>query len=63
MEMAKSFFGSRDHEGYVGKEEHAVSKYILCIHIKIKLNIHYSTTYTILLIIFLKCYPVILFVV
>lgn len=26
MEMAKSFFGSRDHEGYVGKEEHAVSK-------------------------------------
>lgn len=25
MEIAKSFFGSRDHEGYVGKEEHTVS--------------------------------------
>lgn len=25
MDIAKSFFGSRDHEGYVGKEEHAVS--------------------------------------
>lgn len=25
MEMAKSFFGTRDHDGYVGKEEHAVS--------------------------------------
>jgi hypothetical protein len=23
--MAKSLFGSRDHEGYVGKEEHSVS--------------------------------------
>uniref|UniRef100_T1GYM0 Uncharacterized protein n=1 Tax=Megaselia scalaris TaxID=36166 RepID=T1GYM0_MEGSC len=22
MEMAKNLFGSRDHEGYVGKEEH-----------------------------------------
>lgn len=26
MEMAKSLFGSRDHEGYVGREEHSVSK-------------------------------------
>lgn len=26
MEMAKSFFGTRDHDGYVGKEEHAVSR-------------------------------------
>lgn len=25
MEMAKSFFGSRDHDGYVGKDEHTVS--------------------------------------
>lgn len=29
MDMAKSFFGSRDHVGYVGKDEHSVSvKYI-----------------------------------
>lgn len=26
MERAKTFFGSRDHEGYVGKEEHSVNK-------------------------------------
>lgn len=25
MEMAKSFFGTRDHDGYVGKEEHVSS--------------------------------------
>lgn len=25
MDKAKLFFGARDHEGYVGKEEHAVS--------------------------------------
>lgn len=25
MDMAKSFFGTRDHEGYVGKQEHDVS--------------------------------------
>lgn len=24
--MAKSLFGSRDHEGYVGREEHSVSE-------------------------------------
>lgn len=33
MEMAKSFFGSRDHEGYVGKEEHMVS-YVYQNHIQ-----------------------------
>lgn len=25
MDLAKSFFNVRDHEGYVGKEEHNVS--------------------------------------
>lgn len=25
MERAKTFFGNRDHEGYVGKEDHLVS--------------------------------------
>lgn len=25
MEMAKSLFGARDHDGYVGKDEHRVS--------------------------------------
>lgn len=25
MERAKTFFGNRDHDGYVGKEEHLVS--------------------------------------
>lgn len=25
MDIAKSFFSSRDHEGYVGKDEHTVS--------------------------------------
>lgn len=29
MEMAKSFFGTRDHDGYVGKEEHSVNYYYL----------------------------------
>lgn len=26
MDMAKSLFGSRDHEGYVGKDDILVSK-------------------------------------
>lgn len=25
MDIAKSIFGGRDHEGYVGKDEHQVS--------------------------------------
>lgn len=28
MERAKTFFGTRDHDGYVGKEEHSVSEKI-----------------------------------
>lgn len=37
MDMAKSLFGTRDHDGYVGREEHSVSVsfflYILCFEI------------------------------
>lgn len=29
MDIAKSFFNVRDHEGYVGKEEHNVNILIL----------------------------------
>lgn len=28
MERAKTFFGNRDHDGYVGKEDHLVSFFI-----------------------------------
>lgn len=28
MEIAKSLFNVRDHEGYVGKEDHNVNTYI-----------------------------------
>jgi hypothetical protein len=42
MDMAKSLFGSRDHDGYVGKEEHQVclkmnEKYAKNIHLR-KIN-------------------------
>lgn len=40
MEMAKSFFG-RDHEGYVGKKDHAVSdrKIVITICARTRLEI------------------------
>lgn len=41
MEMAKSFFG-RDHEGYVGKKDHAVC---YCKTVNLQLNTHSIANY------------------
>lgn len=38
MERAKTFFGNRDHEGYVGKDEHSVSLIRKMIFIPVKLQ-------------------------
>lgn len=35
MDIAKSIFSHRDREGYVGKEDHNVSKPIIASHIKL----------------------------
>lgn len=40
MEIAKSLFQVRDHEGYVGKEDHNVSSYLyLFKHLSLYLNL------------------------